>query len=309
MDFVAIDVETANPNRRSICSVGLALVQSGCITKTWSSYVSPSPAWFHSRNIEIHGIRKEDVRDAPAFPVVWENILNFANGLPFVAHNARFDRSAISKCMKNYDLPAYLSQWHCTYLLAKSHYPHWKNHKLNTAAAFFNIPLNHHEALSDAIASAEIAIRLLSIEDREPKHYTLGEPKERSDHNVNDLSSSDAFHLPAPNDCAQLNNLRFVFTGDTVMSRPRAEELVKQLGARVTSAVSGKTDFVVVGNYLLKSDQTTGKLSKARDLNEKNGKPIILTETEFLALLKSETIIGEETQARKKESPVHDLPF
>jgi DNA polymerase-3 subunit epsilon len=37
------------------------------------------------------------------------------------------------------------------------------NHQLHTLAAHYGIPLNHHEATSDAAACAELAIRLFRV--------------------------------------------------------------------------------------------------------------------------------------------------
>jgi len=68
---------------------------------------------------------------------------------------------------------------------------------------------------------------------------------------------------------------RFVFTGTlSSMKREAAAERVKSLGATVSSSVSGRTDYVVVG------ENPGSKANKARDLGV-----TVLTETEFLALV------------------------
>ena len=41
VDFVAIDVETANPNLASICQVGIAGFRDGVLAFEWKSYVDP----------------------------------------------------------------------------------------------------------------------------------------------------------------------------------------------------------------------------------------------------------------------------
>ena len=48
-----------------------------------------------------------------------------------------------------------------------------------------------------------------------------------------------------------LSGLTFVFTGVLEsLDRQQSQDLVKSLGARVTTAVSGRTDFLVHGNLL-----------------------------------------------------------
>jgi len=69
-----------------------------------------------------------------------------------------------------------------------------------------------------------------------------------------------------------LSGKLFVFTGELEkLTRSQAKKIVEQMGGRVVSTVSAKTDFVVVG------DKPGSKYDKARSLGVR-----ILTETEFL---------------------------
>ena len=65
--FIAIDVETANPDMSSICSIGAATFEDGKLAGEWSSLINPHD-WFHPINVAIHGIGEEDVEDARTFP-------------------------------------------------------------------------------------------------------------------------------------------------------------------------------------------------------------------------------------------------
>ncbi|OGX37329.1 MAG: DNA ligase (NAD(+)) LigA [Omnitrophica WOR_2 bacterium RIFCSPHIGHO2_02_FULL_52_10] len=68
---------------------------------------------------------------------------------------------------------------------------------------------------------------------------------------------------------------KFVFTGElAALSRSEAQERVKQMGAEVTSAVSAKTDYVVVGK------SPGSKYKKAVDLGIK-----VLDEKQFVSLM------------------------
>ena len=76
---------------------------------------------------------------------------------------------------------------------------------------------------------------------------------------------------------AQFVGKSFVFTGALTLDRRSAEQMVKDLGARVSGSVSKKTSYVVAG------EDAGSKLDKARE-----NKVPILTEEEFLALVKGE---------------------
>ena len=74
LNFIAIDFETANAKRSSICEVGICVVRNGEISETRSWLVQPEDNFYHYRNIQIHGIRPEDTENAPDFKQVWEEI-------------------------------------------------------------------------------------------------------------------------------------------------------------------------------------------------------------------------------------------
>lgn len=76
-----------------------------------------------------------------------------------------------------------------------------------------------------------------------------------------------------------LINKTFVFTGELhSMSRTKASQIIESLGGMVTSSVSRKTDYVVVG------DSPGSKFEKARELNIQ-----ILNEEDFLKLINYNT--------------------
>ncbi|MBQ1732646.1 MAG: 3'-5' exoribonuclease, partial [Bacteroidales bacterium] len=90
-DFAAIDFETANGERSSVCSVGLVIVRNGEICDSFYSLIKPEPnyySWFCQR---VHGLGHEDTDSAPIFPDVCKQIAQKIEGLTFVAHNCPFD--------------------------------------------------------------------------------------------------------------------------------------------------------------------------------------------------------------------------
>lgn len=162
-DFAAMDFETANEWRSSVCSVGVVVVRGGVVVDRFYSLIHPEPEYYQWFCRQVHGLSAEDTEDAPVFPDVWENIVPMIEGLPLVAHNSPFDEGCLKEVFKVYrmDYPDY--RFFDT--LAASHriFGHrLPNHQLQTVAAACGYDLTqHHHALADAEACAHIAIRLL----------------------------------------------------------------------------------------------------------------------------------------------------
>lgn len=161
-DFAAIDFETANQKRSSVCSVGVVICRNGVLTKSFVSYIRPTPFYFNEYNIRVHGITERDVKDAPSFKKVWAQIEPEIRGLPLVAHNAAFDSSCLKAAFEANNMPYPDYEFYCTCKTAKKMLTDLPNHKLDTLCDYFNIELNHHEALSDAKACAAIALRIFN---------------------------------------------------------------------------------------------------------------------------------------------------
>lgn len=82
MKTIAIDFETANEQRGSACSVGLAWIEDGKVTRVEERLIRPREMRFSGMNIAIHGIRPEHVEDAPEFPEVMDEFHHDFRGRP-----------------------------------------------------------------------------------------------------------------------------------------------------------------------------------------------------------------------------------
>lgn len=158
--FVALDVETSNYNRSSLCSIGLVKFIDGQIVERFYTLINPEED-FSKKNIKVHGITPEDVKDSPNFPTVRQEIYDFIDGLPVVAHNASFDFSVMKAVYEKYGLRFDPIEYCCTYRFAKVLYPEFENHKLNTLAQNFDFPLLHHNALSDAEVCGYLLLKMI----------------------------------------------------------------------------------------------------------------------------------------------------
>ena len=162
-DFAAIDFETANFERSSVCSVGIIIVRNNEIVDSFYSLIQPEPNYYNYLCTEVHGLCRQDTEDAPVFPNVWKQIEPLIDGLPLVAHNSPFDESCLKAAFQVYqmDYPDY--QFYCTCRASRQHFgSKLPNHQLHTVAAACGFDLvNHHNALADAEACAWIARELL----------------------------------------------------------------------------------------------------------------------------------------------------
>ena len=162
-NFAAIDFEIANGYRSSICSVGVVIVCDGEVMKKIYRLVRPEPEYYWRAFTEIHGLSFEDTANAEIFPAVWAKIAPHIEGLPLVAHNSPFDEGCLRATHKTYqmDYPDY--EFHCTCRASRKIFGKLlPNHQLHTVAAYCGFDLtNHHHALADAEACAEIAIKIL----------------------------------------------------------------------------------------------------------------------------------------------------
>ena len=171
-NFVAIDFETANGQRTSVCSVGIVIVQNGEIVDSFYSLIHPVPNYYASFCQEVHGLDYTDTDEAEQFPEVWTKLQNkmhqyfpyIEDGeVPFVAHNARFDEGCLRAVFAAYELayPQYIFK--DTLYASRRHFGNsLENHQLHTVSAACGYDLtNHHHALADAEACAWIAKQIL----------------------------------------------------------------------------------------------------------------------------------------------------
>ena len=160
-DFAAIDFETANGRRSSVCSVGIVIVKNGEIVDRFYSLIRPQPNYYTEWTTEVHGLTRDDTDSQPVFPDVWNKICDKIKDLPLVAHNRPFDESCLKAVFMEYDMeyPGY--EFHCT-LAASRRCLKLPNHQLHTVASACGYDLeNHHHALADAEACAAIALKIL----------------------------------------------------------------------------------------------------------------------------------------------------
>ncbi len=154
--FVAIDFETADYGADSACAVALVRVEQGAIVQRQFALIRPPRRCF--RFTHIHGIAWNDVAGAPSFGECWPALSAMLDGVHFLAaHNSGFDCRVLRACCLQARLEPPALPFLCTVKVARHT---WKLRPANLPAvcAHLRIPLQHHDASSDAEACARIVL-------------------------------------------------------------------------------------------------------------------------------------------------------
>ncbi len=158
LSFVALDFETANEKRDSVCAAGIALVEDGELKERKAWLVRPPSLYFNPFNVAIHGITARQVQDKPEFDVFWRSVLShYLEGRIVLAHNASFDFSVLRCAFTRYGISFPNIIYSCTRLIASKIWTGQSSYALDSMAQRLGITFKHHDAEEDAFVCAEIA--------------------------------------------------------------------------------------------------------------------------------------------------------
>ena len=162
MKITVIDFETANYNRASACSIGLAVIEAGEITTRVERLIKPPKGigWFREDFIGIHGITHETVRDAPGFDAVFQELRPYFENTLLAAHKTSFDMGVLDALLVYYGI-SYSCDYFCTLAASRVVWPDLPAHDLGTVARHLCVDLDHHHAGSDANAAARMILAML----------------------------------------------------------------------------------------------------------------------------------------------------
>ncbi len=166
--YVVFDLETTgfSPVQNQIIEIGAVKVANGEIADRFSTFVNPGvPIPF--RIEQLTGIRDEDVMDAPPIETVLPEFLAFCRGCVLVAHNAAFDMSFVTENAGRQGLDCVFTSVD-TVGIARLLLPGQAKHTLDAVAKKLGVSLeNHHRAVDDAEATAEIFLKFLPMLQKE----------------------------------------------------------------------------------------------------------------------------------------------
>ncbi len=205
--YVVFDLETTgfSPIQDKIIEIGAVKVEKGRITDRFSSFVNPGiPIPF--RITQLTGITDSMVMDAPGIETVLPEFLAFIGGAALVAHNAGFDVGFVEQNMRYQDMAADFTSVD-TVAMARILLPTLAKYKLNVVAKALNIALeNHHRAVDDAAATAEIFVKFVKML-KERGIENLGQLNQFGAHNANSIRKLPSYHaiILARNDIGRTN--------------------------------------------------------------------------------------------------------
>ena len=285
MDFVALDVETANPDQSSICQIGLARYRGGKLDKELCLLIDPED-YFDPWHFAIHDISEEMIEGQPTFPEAYDQVSAFLDGAICVTHTG-FDRNAIKKVIAKYKLPLLYIRWLDSAKVTRRAWPEFarSGYGLANVCKKIGYEFKHHDALEDAKACAQVLFAAV-----EESGIGLDEWFDRIEkpisNNTSYLSGNPVDKTP--NLEGDLFGETIVFTGALSIPRKDAETLAAQAGCKPVSSVSGKTTLLVLGEQdetRLRGSQKSLKHSKAESLIAQGKEIRILTEPDFFDLI------------------------
>ena len=162
MDLIALDFETANSLPGSACSFGVAVFRDGVLRQCAERLILPheSRRFIPPFYTSIHGIRMEDVADAPEFPYYAETLFSILESGLVLAHNAAFDMGVLRALCEIYHLPCPDIRYLCTCKAARRFWPGEANYKLDTLCSRIGHVFRHHDAREDAAAAGFVYLAM-----------------------------------------------------------------------------------------------------------------------------------------------------
>lgn len=149
--LVFVDIETNGLDAKNghIIEVAVIRVEHGEVVREFKSLIDPGVPipYFIS---QLTGISDDDVRTAPSFSEVAEELEAIMNGAIFVAHNVNFDYSFLKYELQRSGI-MFDPQKLCTVKLSKALYPEYRTHKLADLIQRHNFSFAaRHRAYDDA---------------------------------------------------------------------------------------------------------------------------------------------------------------
>lgn len=210
--YVVFDIETTgfSPIKNNIIEIGAVKVTAGEIVETYSTFVNPKePIPFQIE--KLTGIKDEDVMEAPVITEVLPKFLEFAGDSVLVAHNAGFDMSFILENAKRQGIETdftYVDTVGISRMLLTGQ----AKHTLDAVAKTLGVSLeNHHRAVDDAAATAEIFVKFVRML-KERGAETLNRVNEMGATSIDAVKKLPSYHaiILAKNDVGRVNMYRLI---------------------------------------------------------------------------------------------------
>lgn len=247
LDFAVVDVETANENFASICSIGVARFRAGVLIDEHYTLVNPDT---YFSNTYIHGITCSHVRGAP----------NLAQGLSLLdswlsKDHARtvchmpFDKTATTRAAENVGMYWGHIEWHDSARAVKIGWPEYRHsgYGLKKITKVLGIEFEHHNALADAKAAGAVLLEAAKWIDE--SHASLWEQiSQDKATRARMLYLESVTEKPEANPEGEFFGQGICFTGTLPnMTRKEASAFAAALGFDIQGSVNTKCNVLVTG--------------------------------------------------------------
>ncbi len=285
MDFVAIDLETANADMASICQIGIATFEKGALAGEWKSYIDPQDH-FDRMNVSVHGIDESVVAGSPTFGMLVDAVKSVLKGRVVVTHTA-FDRVAIYQAATKCKTSPPSCTWLDSACVARRAWREFSRsgYGLTDVCNKIGYTFDHHDALEDAKAAGNILLAAIAHTGLNLDAW-LTRVRQPIDPNLEQRIAREG------NPDGELYGEVVVFTGALTIPRREAADFAASVGCEVDISVTKRTTILVVGDQdvqKLAGHEKSSKYRKAEHLIKMGQSIRILRETDFRELVKLST--------------------
>ncbi len=291
MQFVAIDVETANSDMSSICQIGVAKFVDGQVAEEWCTLVDPED-YFAEVNIAIHGIEPRFVKGQPKLPQIADRLRATLESTVSVCHG-HFDRTALGLAYGKYNLSPIATTWLDSSQVVRRTWTDLarKGYGLANVCSRLGYKFKHHDALEDAKAAGFVLLAAIreSQQDLDQLRHIVNQPI----HTEHSSFSAPVRGAQVKRDGDPEGDLYgevLVFTGELELPRSDAADLAASIGCKVANGVTKKTTILVVGDQditKLAGYEKSSKHRKAEQLVAEGHRILIISESGFRTLVRT----------------------
>lgn len=173
--YIVLDTETTglSPSNNELIEVAAIKVKDHRIIDQYETLIKPTEQgngrYIPWRITQITGINDRMVRDKPTFPEIVDQLTEFVEDLPIVAHNANFDRNFLNASYNRYCHKPFPNDFIDTLSMSRALLPRG-SHSLEALAAFFNVVNEQaHRAMSDVLTTYKCYIKLVALAEKNLK--------------------------------------------------------------------------------------------------------------------------------------------
>lgn len=262
MDFVAIDLEKLDDSKLSVCEVGMVKYRDGRFVDEFHSYIKPAQSLHRNKfgRTKLKHITDEMLQSAPVFSEIYNLMKDFVNGAILVCHNKGADLNYLYYNENEYGLSGLYNEFIDTCDICKL------NLKDSYQKIFGKQMEKHHSALDDAKHTAEILLALseqIDVTKYVKSNYIPEKEKPKLNNtNYNTVSSEDLEKEDGILSDFDFVGKRCVVSGGSDKNKDVLKSKLKEIGAKVTGDISGKTDVFIVGEDVGSSKKQKAKSQK-----------------------------------------------